>query len=123
MKILYKVCILSKYEKWKIKTTLFIFSTHKSIRDGHFPSACLVLPAGRENEVANHFELPLFEYRPETALCTTSSSSCWSVFLEQAPPMMEQMFSSTILYKIAALSHQRSIETLSPVNTYSSILA
>lgn len=62
---------------------------HKSKRDGHFPVPCWMSIVGRENEVANHFELPLFEYLPETPHCRASSSSCWFVFLEQAPPIKQ----------------------------------
>lgn len=57
------------------------------MRDGHFPFPCLA-SAPRENELPNHFELALLEYRPETPLCRLSSLTCWSRFLEHAPPIL-----------------------------------
>ena len=42
---------------------------------------------GRENEAPSHFLLGILEYRLETALHTPSSMTCWSLFLEQIPPI------------------------------------
>lgn len=56
------------------------------MRDGYFPFLCLA-SAPLENDVPNHFELALLEYRPETPLCILSSLTCWSRFLEHAPPI------------------------------------
>lgn len=60
---------------------------HNSMRDGGMVFPCLLSTDAREKEVPSHFELPLLEYLRETPPRTMSSLVCWSLFLEQAPPM------------------------------------
>ena len=61
------------------------------MRDGLFPIPCLTSDKDRENEDPSHFELPLLQYLPENPLCMLSSSTCWSRFLEQAPPIYKYL--------------------------------
>ena len=71
----------------KRASTSHIFWIHNSIRDGQLSLPNWQSITGREKEVLNHFELPLLPYLPETCICTPSSSTCWSLFLEQTPPI------------------------------------
>lgn len=71
------------------------------MRDGAFPIRCLTSDKDRENEYPSHFELPLLQYLPENPLCTLSSSTCWSRFLEQAPPI----YNNLIIFNVTEAAH------------------
>lgn len=63
-----KVYISGKAETWHI---LLI---HSSMRDEKLPPVWQSV-TGRENEVPNHFELPLLQYFPNCTRLTPSSST------------------------------------------------
>lgn len=72
----------------KKRHTSQILQMHNSMRDGHFPVPCLASEDARESDFPSHFELPVLQYLPEAPLGKLSSSTHWSRFLEQAPPIL-----------------------------------